>query len=580
MNDLPDQVLLSAVQQFRTARLHAKMDRIKAALSGKSADLLSYEEVREKVHAIETNRRELKDIPLDAIVGSVGRYKDFTRHFFPLVENDQHRWARVHMLTGSMEGLPPIEVYQIGEVYFVRDGNHRVSVARDLGVSHIEAYVTQVDTAVPLDPDLQPDDLIIKERYAGFLERTRLNRTYPDLDLSMSVAGNYRVLERQIGVHQLWVKEHYGEEITFPEAAVRWYNWIYWPVIQIIRDRGMLRDFPNRTETDLYVWIDKHRHELADKLGWSVDAQTAILDLADQQAASSSNIMQQLGQKLLETIIPTALESGPVVGEWRESWLTTDHENRLFTRILVAIDGQKAGWYALQQAHDIARREEGRIYGLHVIISPEGETSEETQAIMEEFDRRCHAEGVTGEFAAAAGPITDTICYRARWADLVVVSLSYPPGPKPADRLGSNFAQLLRRCPRPILAVPRVPAGLQHLLLAYDGSPKANEALFIARYMVEQWGASLMVVSARGKKDDGRETADRARAYLEEHNIQGKYVIEKGQPSKIILKTARDNDIDLILMGGYGGSPISEIVSGSVVDKILRTRNRPVLICR
>ncbi|UCC51056.1 MAG: hypothetical protein JSV68_18395, partial [Anaerolineaceae bacterium] len=138
-------VRLTAVEQFRSARLHAKIDQIKAALTGKSADLLSYEDVRQKVHAIETNRRELKEIPLDAAYNSVGRYKDFTRHFFPLVDQDEFRWARIRGLTDSLEGLPPIEVYQVGEVYFVRDGNHRVSVARDLEASHIEAYVTHVE---------------------------------------------------------------------------------------------------------------------------------------------------------------------------------------------------------------------------------------------------------------------------------------------------------------------------------------------------------------------------------------------------------------------------------------------------
>ncbi|MCP4419748.1 MAG: universal stress protein, partial [Chloroflexi bacterium] len=193
---------LAAVEQFRSARLHAKLEQIRAVLTGKSADLLSYEEVRKKIHAKETNKRELKDIPLNAIVGSVGRYKDFTRRFFPLVEGDQYRWARVRTLTESMEGLPPIEVYQIGEVYFVRDGNHRVSVARELELTHLEAYVTQVETPVPLTPNVQPDDLINKERYSLFLARTHLDRRYPELDFSMSVAGNYRVLEQQIKVHQ------------------------------------------------------------------------------------------------------------------------------------------------------------------------------------------------------------------------------------------------------------------------------------------------------------------------------------------------------------------------------------------
>jgi nucleotide-binding universal stress UspA family protein len=573
-----DDVRLSAVEQFRHARFQAKIDQIKAVLSGKSADLLSYEDVREKINAIETNQRELKEIPLDAIVGSVGRYKDFTRRFFPLVDQDQYRWARVHTLTGSLKGLPPIEVFQIGEVYFVRDGNHRVSVARDLQATHIEAYVTKVETPVPLEADVQPDDLIIKERYALFLQQTQLTNTFPDLDLGMSVAGNYRVLEQQIKVHQHWIRENEGQEVTLPEAAVRWYESVYWPVIQVIRERGIMRDFPDRTETDLYVWIDKHRHELAEQLGWSVDVETAVRDLAHNQDLNPPKMLGRLGQKLLDTLTPAALAAGPAVGEWRESWLATYRENRLFSTILVAIDGGDAGWHALQQALTVAQAEEGRIFGLHVVETAGMENSEQMQALRDEFDLRCRRAEISAEFSITTGPITDTICYRARWADLVVVSLSYPPGPSPINRLSSQFAQLLRRSPRPVLAVPRTSAGLERLLLAYDGSPKAKEALYVARYMVEQWGASLIMVSV--KENNGAEAAADGRAYLEKHLVQANYVLETGEPSQIILQTARAGDCDLIIMGGYGSSPFIEIFSGSVVDEVLRTRNRPVLVCR
>ncbi|MDX1417546.1 MAG: universal stress protein, partial [Candidatus Promineifilaceae bacterium] len=534
----------------------------------------------EKVHAQETNRRELKEIPLDAIVGSVGRYKDFTRRFFPLIEEDEYRWARVHTLTESMEGLPPIEVFQIGDVYFVRDGNHRVSVARDMGATLIEAYVTYVESSVSLDPSIQADDLIIKERYARFLERTRLDKAFPDLDLSMSVAGNYRVLEQQIAVHQHWVKEKKGLEISFPEAAERWYRYIYWPVIQIIRERGMMRDFPNRTETDLFVWIDKHRHDLADRLGWTVDAEQAIVDLANQQQGTPMQAMQQFGQKLREAVIPAALEGGPSPGEWRELWATSHREDQLFTHILVAIDGQEAGWNALQQAMAIAKREKGKVFGLHVISEDEEDPGLDHDAIGKEFERRCSEEGVAAEFTTTTGQPTATINYRARWADLVVVSLSHPPGPKPVDRLSSHFAQLLRNCPTPVLAVPRIAAGLDRLLLAYDGSPKANEALYVAHYMVEQWGADLTVVSVKDKNVRGKKSITKARSYLEENQVKATYVREKGRPAKVILKIAHDISCDLIIMGGYGGSSLSEIVAGSVVDQVLRTRNRPILICR
>ncbi|WP_420641536.1 universal stress protein [Candidatus Leptofilum sp.] len=573
------QVRLTAVEEFQNARLNAKLEQIKAALTGKSADLLSYEEVREKVQAVETNRRELKEIPLDAIVGSVGRYKDFTRHFLPLVAEDQYRWARVHTLAGSMEGLPPIEVYQIGDVYFVRDGNHRVSVARELGATHIEAYVTLVKTAVPLESDLQPDDLIIKERYANFLERTRLDDTFPDLDLSMSVAGNYRVLEQQIGVHQHWVKEHKNEDISYAEAAVRWYKYIYWPVIQMIRERGMMRDFPDRTETDLYVWIDKHRHELAEKLGWSVDMETAVSDLATTQTRDPKLVAQRLSQKVRDALLPAALEAGPTVGEWRESWLSTQREDRLFNHILVAVDGQDTGWHALHQAIRVAWREEGKIYGLHVVATPEAAKSEAAQVVKAEFEHRCQEAGIPGELTITTGPVTGTICYRARWADLVVVSLSHPPGDQPVERLSSQFGQLLRRCPRPVLAVPRTHAELDHILLAYDGSPKADEALFVATYLAKQWQVSLTVVIALSKRVT-EETAVHLRQYFAREQLKAEIVVAPGKPASLILSTARDYDCGLVLMGGYGQAPVMEVIVGSTVDELLRSRNRPILICR
>ena len=81
-------------------------------------------------------------------------------------------------MTG-LSGVPPIEVYKVGDAYFVKDGNHRVSVARQLGMSHIEAYVTDVATSVPVGSDLRPDDLILKSEYADFLERTQLRRLRP-----------------------------------------------------------------------------------------------------------------------------------------------------------------------------------------------------------------------------------------------------------------------------------------------------------------------------------------------------------------------------------------------------------------
>ena len=579
MSDFTPHQLVSAIQEFRMARWRATLEEIWTGLTGQPGSLLAYEEVREALGARETAQRALREIPLAAIVGSVGRYTDFTRGFLPLVEEDERRWAQVWAQMGSLHGLPPIEVYQIGDVYFVRDGNHRVSVARQQGFSHIEAYVTEMATAVPLSSDDRPDDLIIKARYARFLERSQLDSSVPDMDLTMSAAGNYRVLEEQIWRHKQWLEQQSGTEIAYPAAARRWYEEVYWPVVQVIRQRGILRDFPDRTETDLYVWMIKHQERLAERLGWSVDAETAVLDLADAQTPTSRQRVQRLGQKLRAAMTPDALEAGPTVGEWRASWFSTHRQDRLFSHILVALDGQDAGWNALQQAILIAQREEGKLFGVHVVNAPEARHSAAALAVKAEFERRCRAGGVPGEISVTTGPTTGTICYRARWTDLVVVSLSHPPGPQPVDRLSSQFGQLVRRCPRPVLAVPRTHAVLDRLLLAYDGSPKAKEALFVSAYLAAQWQARLTVVVGLDKKVTG-ETAAHARAYLEAHGVQAHYVVEKSAPAPLILAAAREQDCGLLLMGGYGRHPVMEIVVGSVVDEALRTRNRPVLICR
>src|SRR5512137_2598819 len=120
--------LQSALNDFNEARLQASLQEALARLTGKSNELLSYEEVAEKLKLNVRSEHGVYDIPLDAIVGSVGRYTDFTRSFLPLRNNDQERWARVKAAIDNPNGigLPPIDVYKVGAVYFVLDGNHRV----------------------------------------------------------------------------------------------------------------------------------------------------------------------------------------------------------------------------------------------------------------------------------------------------------------------------------------------------------------------------------------------------------------------------------------------------------------------
>src|SRR5687768_4195821 len=122
-----------AIQDFQSARKKAAIQEVLARIRGKSNQLLSYEEVADKLKLRARTDRGVQHIPLEAIVGSVGRDTDFTRAFLPRRAVDQQRWAKVKTAMEDGAGLPPIEVYKVGEVYFVMDGNHRVSIARQEG---------------------------------------------------------------------------------------------------------------------------------------------------------------------------------------------------------------------------------------------------------------------------------------------------------------------------------------------------------------------------------------------------------------------------------------------------------------
>lgn len=278
----------AAVDDFHRARRQAAIEAIFATFTGASLDLLSYEEVRQLLRPQGQIERGLQDIPLEAIVGSVGRYRDFTRTFLPRHDGDANRWAQVKVALVT-QGLPPISVYQLGEAYFVRDGNHRVSVARQIGNKTIEAHVTEVKISVPIGPDVRLDDLILKAEYAAFLTQTRLDVSRPQADLSLTSPGRYPLFLEHIEVHRYFMGLEQQQEIPYPEAVSHWYDAVYQPVVSLMQEHGLLDDFPDRTEADLYVWLAEHQAELEQAWGHSVQPDMAVAFLAaklDQEKPS------------------------------------------------------------------------------------------------------------------------------------------------------------------------------------------------------------------------------------------------------------------------------------------------------
>jgi nucleotide-binding universal stress UspA family protein len=487
--------------------------------------------------------------------------------------------------------VPPIQVYQIDQVYFVLDGNHRVSVAREMGATHIEAYVTKVETRVSLSPDVQPDDLLVKAEYANFLERTNLDEIRPGANLDMTIPNQYHFLEEQIAAHGQRLSVEPGQELRYEEAAGRWYDEVYLPVVQTICRQGLLPDFPGRTEADLYVWLSQHQGVLAQQLGHTIEAGAAAADLVAQFSPTLPHVFARTKEKLLDAVTPDQLEAGPAPGRWRTERLATRQADCLFADVLVPISGEENGWRAMEQALAVARREGGRLHGLHVVSSEARRNSAAVQKIEAEFKGRCQAAGLPGELVVKTGGVVRQLCQQARWADLVVVSLAHPPASKPLARLGSKFSTMLRRCPRPVLVVPAAPrlpsqeeqpGELKRALLAYDGSPKAGEALLMAARLaaLEHWHLNLTVLTVTEGDRLTEETLAQAQNYLEGCGVQATFVQQSGPVAEAILKTAATCESNLIIIGSYGFSPVLEIMLGSTVDQVLRASRQPVLVCR
>ena len=580
MNDRSSINITYAVQDFRSARQKAALQEVIARITGNSTELLSYDEVRQKLKAQVGPTNVLKEIPLYAIIGSVNRYQDFSRDFLPGKNIDEERWTKVELANYGSVGLPPIEVYQIDQVYFVSDGNHRVSVAKQLGSSQIQAYVTEVHSRVPLTPDVRAEDLILKAEYTSFLEHTNLDQLRPNSNLAVTEPGAYVYLEEHIQVHQYFMGLEQRREISDSEASTDWFDLVYMPVIEIIRERGLLIDFPTRTETDLYLWIADHRAMLEEELNSQVEVISAADDLVDQFSKRPYRVIARLGNKIVKAIIPSYLDAGPAAGEWRQSIISARSSDRLFGEILVPINGQQDGWYALEQACVVAKRESTGIHGLYIVASENEETTVETMAIRKEFIERCDTAGLNCDLYIKIGDITSNICELARWNDLVVMNLSYPPESSMFSRLSSGIRNLVQRIPRPILFTPQSIVPLEHALLAYDGSFKAQEALFIATYVSAKWSIPLTVISI-GQDEYTKDILSDAKKYLEIHNVEAEYTqIDDNRSTDVILRFADQHKIDLLIIGGYSRNPILEVLQGGDVDELLRRATIPLIICR
>lgn len=274
-----------ASQDFNKARGQETMSRIMSLLDPGKDEMLSLQEVKDLLKPKSETYRGMQTVTIDHIIGSEGRYRDFNRRFLPKHEYLRNRWTRVDKAHLQSVILPPIKLYEIGGVYFVRDGNHRVSVARSQGVQAIDAEVVSLSSEVTLRPNMNKRELlheVIGYEKRRFNEETRFDLLVPHQELVFTAPGRYDEVIQHVYGHKYYINQQYRHEIPFETALISWFNNVYKPIVDIIEREGLLHRFPGRTAADLYVWIVKHWHQLKEKLGPNVPIDVAALDFSQR----------------------------------------------------------------------------------------------------------------------------------------------------------------------------------------------------------------------------------------------------------------------------------------------------------
>lgn len=288
-----------ARSEVERARLSADVHDLLNLLRRTPNTLIPFEWVRH-LHPDAEYQRGTQAIPTEQIVGSVDRYKEFDRYYLPREPHLDERWIGVRSAQLQGKELPPIQVYKVGELYFVKDGNHRVSVARRQGQAYIDAHVIELNVTVPPEESDTLTDLIIKGEYAQFLRATNLDTLVPGhREILFTTPGRYDKLLEHIRTRQYFLDRKPGREglppVTWEEAVVSWYELLYLRIVDNLDLHHVMFRFPGRTGADLYLWTMDHRYFLNQKYGHDVGSEEAARDFGKRHSPPA---YKRLGQRM------------------------------------------------------------------------------------------------------------------------------------------------------------------------------------------------------------------------------------------------------------------------------------------
>ena len=266
-----------AENDFLRARRRQVLARLAAWLRRAPDDvniMLPFDEVVAALGRLGERRLGLQVITLDSIVGSVDRSREFDRRFRPTSAQVRERWQRLALAQRRGEPIPPIEVFRVGDMHFVVDGHHRVSVAHALGLKTIDAYVTEVITRLSPNGVRYRGDLLVKDYRRIFLDRVPLVGE-ARRSVTLTDPWDYAELAESVEAWGFRLMQDEGLYLDRTTVSQRWYDEEFVPVVRMLRQAGMIE---TQTEAEAYMWVACERYRLIRTHRWDDDVISAVRD--------------------------------------------------------------------------------------------------------------------------------------------------------------------------------------------------------------------------------------------------------------------------------------------------------------
>ncbi|MBD5403451.1 MAG: transcriptional regulator [Treponema sp.] len=294
---------------FSRARSKALINEMQHLLNPEEAQMISFNQIKQIIKPENETYMGMQAIPVSKIVGSEGRYKDFDNQFFPKNSFMKERWERVDSAIINDIVLPPIRVYELAGLYFVRDGNHRVSVAKSKGVEFIDAEVVSLQTEVRLSPVHTLTGItkqIVNYEKRNFYFETSYGDITDYWNLDLSIPGQYDIIYQHILTHKYFINMGKKEEISMEQAIKSWHTTVFLPAIAIIEKYNIIKYIKNRTTGDLYIYLVDSLYQINEKFGAEIQLETFVADIKQDYKWSLMKKIRNFKNKCLLRIKKTS----------------------------------------------------------------------------------------------------------------------------------------------------------------------------------------------------------------------------------------------------------------------------------